>query len=346
MGLMLAAIALSAQAFDMQGALNGIRQKNSVPALGCAVLSLDGRLDRWVSGVRQAGQAEAVTVNDTWCIGSNVKAMTGVLVANEVEQNALQWNEKLSKALGASKIDPSYASVTVENLATMTGGMDAAPPKGWGGYTGTDPVELRKQAATDQLGAKSVKAMPGQFFRSDWSYVLLGHIVEKIESLPLEDVMQRAIWYPIPLDAAAWGPNDDHEPVGHDASGMAHPGADQPALMDGADRARMSLRNWLVFLANVLHSFRDHSRFVPDAYAKEIAAAPAESFCLGWNKTTRPWAKNPVLWQEADDTLTHSVAWMDPIGGVVYIAVCNEGGPGAKAACDQAIQAMIDNNVR
>lgn len=347
MSLIFAALLVSRQAFDMQGALNGIRQKHPVPAVGCAVFSLDGHLDLWVSGVRQAGQTEVVKNGDTWLIGTNVKAMTGVLVANEVQQGALQWDEKLAKALGATKIDPAYSSATIESLANMTGGIDPAPPKGWTGYAGSDDlVELRKQAVADQIGVKPAKAMAGQFMASDWSYVILSHIVEKIENLPIEDVMQRQIWYPIPLDAAAWGPNDDHEPVCHDATGMAHPGADEPKLMDGAGRARMSIRNWLVFFINVLHSFKDHSRFVPDAYAKALNTAPVDSFCLGWTKTTRPWAKNPVLWQEADNTLTHSVAWLDPVGGVVYVAVCNQGGPEAKAACDEAIGTMIDNSVR
>jgi hypothetical protein len=146
----------------------------------------------------------------------------------------------------------------------------------------------------------------------------------------------------MPLDAAAWGPNADNEPCGHDANGMAKVGADDPAILDGAGRARMSIRNWGEFLRQVMLSFSGGHRFVPQAYDDELNKAPADTYCLGWNKTTQPWAKGFVLWQEADNGLTHSVVWLDP-SGVAYYAVCNEGGAKAKAACDEAIKTMIAN---
>jgi CubicO group peptidase (beta-lactamase class C family) len=346
MNLIFAALALSRQAFDMQAALDMIRTKHSVVGLGCAVIPLDGRGNVWTSGAREAGKPDAATKNDTWLIGANVQAMSGVLVADEVQKGTLKWNQSIAKLIGVTKIDPSYGADTIESLVTMTGGLDEDPPKGWAAYAGSDMTQARQKVAVDQFGAKAAKAVAGQYCYSNSSYVFLGHILERMNDLDLEDVMQRELWYPIPLDAAAWGPNADSEPVGHDATGMSHPGADDPALLDGAGRARMSIRNWAGFLRRVMVSFKGHDQYVPEAYAAELNAAAAESYCLGWTKTTRPWAKQFVLWQNWDNTLNHAEAWVDPIGGIAYIAVSNQGGPQAQQACDEAIASMIANGAR
>jgi D-alanyl-D-alanine carboxypeptidase len=331
--------------FDMQAALNQTCKTYGVPAIGCAIFPMGARGGVWVSGVRQAGQTTAVATNDTWLIDSNVKSMTGVLIANEIQKGTLQWDEKLSKALPGVKIDPSYAGATIQSLETMIGGLDDAPPKGWAAYEGDDMTQQRKKLVADVLAAKPTKATAGQFLYSDASYVILSTIAEKLEDLAFDDVMQRQLWYPMPLDAAAWGPNNDNEPVGHDAMGMPHVGADDPPILDGAGRARMTIRNWGEFLRQVMGSFKGNHRFVPPAYDDALNAAPLESYVLGWFKTKQPWATGYVLWQEGDDSLSHAVVWLDP-NGAAYVAVCNQGGDKAKTACDEAIKTMIANQPR
>ncbi len=335
-----AAAILHSQTSDMQASLDQIRQKYSVVGIGCGVVTLTGRTSTWVSGVRMAGQPDAVKKEDTWLIGTGVQAMTGALVATEIQKGTLKWNQPIAKPLGLAKIDPAYSAVTIENLVKMTGGLDENPTKGWASYANSDLTKSRHTAAIDQLTSRPEKAAVGQFTYSNSSYVLLGHIVERLNDLALEDAMQRGIWYPLPLDAAAWGPNADNEPCGHDADGKSQPGQDDPVLLDGASRARMSMRNWGVFLREVMKSFTSSSTYVPAAYASELNAVP-NGFCLGWTKTTRPWAKQPVLHNLWDNSYNCAEVWLDPVASVAYIAVSNQGGPKAKQACDDAIAAMI-----
>jgi CubicO group peptidase (beta-lactamase class C family) len=66
--------------------LEPIRSKYKLPALAGAIVTSRGLTAIGVTGVRKTGTDVAVTVDDTWHLGSDTKAMTAVLIGLVVEQ--------------------------------------------------------------------------------------------------------------------------------------------------------------------------------------------------------------------------------------------------------------------
>jgi CubicO group peptidase (beta-lactamase class C family) len=79
--------------------MEALRARAGVPALGGALVTLEGEPEVWVAGTRRAGGDERVTPDDLWHLGSCTKSMTATLVALLVARGDLRLEIPLGEAL-------------------------------------------------------------------------------------------------------------------------------------------------------------------------------------------------------------------------------------------------------
>src|ERR1700752_5301258 len=82
----------TATELDLAARIEAIRAESNVPALGGAIVTLDGLEGPWVAGTRRAGGTEKVTADDLWHLGSCTKAMTATLIALLVARGDLTFD--------------------------------------------------------------------------------------------------------------------------------------------------------------------------------------------------------------------------------------------------------------
>ena len=108
-------LAASVAKFKLPGMAAAIVEGNRITAIG-------------VAGLRCRGQAEKLTVDDLFHIGSDTKSMTAMVVAMLVEEGKLRWTSSPADILpkdGVSTIDPAWKRVTLEELLTHRAGIRA-----------------------------------------------------------------------------------------------------------------------------------------------------------------------------------------------------------------------------
>jgi CubicO group peptidase (beta-lactamase class C family) len=102
-----------------------VRAKYALPALAAAVVKNGEVIARSAVGVRALGTDVAVTDDDRFHLGSDIKAMTATLVGMMVDEGKLRWTSTIGEVLGAkvSGMNPALAAVTLEQLLSHTGGI-------------------------------------------------------------------------------------------------------------------------------------------------------------------------------------------------------------------------------
>lgn len=331
-----------------------LRKEHGVPALGVALVGLDGMEAIGVAGVRSTNDEAAVQAGDRFHLGSCTKAMTATLAALLIHDGALGWDSTIGEVLGASSasMDASWREVTLEELLRHTGGAPASPPPdawraAWG-CKGT-PRECRK-AFVDAVMAAPLSQPRGTFTYSNQGYAIAGAMMEQATGRDYESLISERLFAPLGMTSAGFGPPP--EASGHAAGGKPN-NIDNPPAITPAGRVHMSLEDWSKFIA--LHLRRDGGEAVPlarpdferlHALAPPIGEQPApkDGAALGWMVTERPWGGR-VLTHAGSNTVWFCVAWLAPERGFAMVAAINQGSPGAKKASDQAVSAALGARV-
>jgi hypothetical protein len=105
--------------------LAAYRTKSGTPGLGAGWQSKAKAPQFLLNGVRRAADAEAVTVNDKWHLGSVTKGMTASLMARAVEAGLISWTTTVEEtfALDMKDVDPAYRRVSLLHLLSHHSGM-------------------------------------------------------------------------------------------------------------------------------------------------------------------------------------------------------------------------------
>ena len=117
--------------------------------MAAAVVS-NGAIALGVAGVRTRGKPDKIAADDRFHIGSDTKAMTGMLCGILVDEGKLKWDQTLGNTFPELKksMNPQYQAVTLEQLLTHRGGAPGELEKDdlWGKlwqYKGT-PTSARR----------------------------------------------------------------------------------------------------------------------------------------------------------------------------------------------------------
>ena len=321
------------------------------PAAG--ILVLEGREMRLgVAGERVLGSGVPVQADDPWHLGSNGKAMTGVLAARLVDRGVLEWEASLGDWIPAEWGGvPDWAGeVTLAELLSHTGGMPAnLLPAQMGALMGPDDerdAREDRKAAARQVLAGEAGGQRGGFLYSNVEYILAGLILEEATGRAWEELMRQEVFEPLGLTSAGMGapaPGGSREapdvPWGHlggmeDALIPVPPGglADNPPALGPAGRIHMSLRDYGVFLRTVLHGLGGGEE-VPflsaDSWTRLVDPPPtSEDYALGWGLVVDPDGLRrpcPILQHAGSNGRWWAQVRLDPVRRLGVVVVLNEG---------------------
>ncbi len=223
--LALALKCLAAEPRDISSALEPLRAKNSLPAVGAAVVEDGHIIAIGATGRRRVDRETRVTAEDVWHIGSCTKSMTAVLVGALVDEGKLRWDMSVADALPGIAVHEAWRAVTIEHLLTQRSGIP--------GMTRVDWMELERDSGTAReqrvafaktLLAKPPAQPPGKVFAySNSGYAILGAIIEQAVNQSYEALLAARIFQPLALASAGFGApatkGQVDQPWGHFRSG-------------------------------------------------------------------------------------------------------------------------------
>ena len=332
-------------------ALETIRQKHGMPAMGGAILTGKGLVASGVVGVRKAGTDIAATTADLWHLGSDTKAMTAAMIGALVEQGKMRWETTIGEAF--PDLDPaipdSLRAVTVRHLLSHRSGLPA--DIFWGLVPKTGTTRERRLAVVRMLASAKPVAEPGaKFLYSNLGYVIAGAMAEKAADAAWEDLMKDTIFAPLDMASAGFGglgtPGVVDQPWPHAPDGKPEavngPDRDNPAVLGPAGTVHCTLADWAKFVADQLRGARgEKALWKPETY-QELQTVPfGGTYALGWLVTPRDWGGGTVLTHDGSNTMNLASVWMAPLRDFAVLVVTNQGGPAAAKACDEAAGELI-----
>ncbi len=352
---------LARQADTPETVLNEVFGATAPVALGVAVVGREGVTWSGVRGLRQAGEPDAVTVDDRWHFGSNTKAMTAAVFARLVEQGRARWGMTVAEAFPDVAIDAAWGDATLVDLMRHRAGLLDASVMGreWLMTARGDPRSLPEQRAAiaaAALGAPPA-GTPGQFAYGNANYVLIGAAIEQIARAAWEDVMRAELFAPLGLQSAGFGPplaagGSGGNAWGHrDMAGQKvamapnHPGADNPKALGPAGTAHMTLDDYGRFLAAMMGGRPD---WLGADSLQRLTTPPPElsppAYAFGWGVRPQPWGglggPGLVLGHDGSNTMWYCSVMLAPERGLGLVAVANDGVEG-RVACQILLQRLV-----
>ncbi len=361
LGLLLGLIALPcAEAGPLDTALEGIRAKHEVVAVGGAIVTREGATEVGAAGLRRAGGSEKVTADDHWHLGSCTKSMTATLLARLAEQGKLRLDQTLGEALPdlAPAMHEGYKAVTLDLLLRNRGGVPADLSAGdlWGRlWRHTGPLaEQRRLMATEVLARAPAVPPKTTFLYSNGGFAIAGHIAESRENLAWEALIRRDLFDPLGMKSAGFGAPGDaqkvDQPWGHQIrEGKPNPVApgplaDNPPAIGPAGTVHACLADWGRYIALHLQE-REGTELLTAAGIRNLhTPREGEEYAMGWIVAQRGWGGR-VLTHAGSNTLWYCVAWLAPEKGFAVLATCNQGGDAAAKACDDVAGALITRHL-
>lgn len=357
----------SATARDLSAILEPLLKRYHLPGMVAAIVRDADVIAIGAAGVRERGRPEAVTVDDQFHLGSETKAMTATLCAILVEQGKLRWDTTLAEVfpdLNAAML-PQLRSVTLAQLLSQRSGIaenllgDTKLIQTQADLQGT-PLESR-QACLKFAITQKLAAPPGtMFIYSNTNYVIAGHMVEKVMGRSWEDLIHDRLFVPLGMMSAGFGAPGQagifDQPRGHLADDQPvepGPDADNPAMYGPSGLVHSSMRDWAKFTA--LHATKGESQpgfLSPESFSVlqtpvksgsgepklNAVAAGSDGYAMGWFVFP-----GGVLAHSGTNLRWFAKLAIIPKDRLSVLVVCNQGGDGAEAGCDKAIQILIND---
>jgi CubicO group peptidase (beta-lactamase class C family) len=348
LGVIGASSAALASDAALRARLEEIRAAQGVPGLVAGCVTPAGVEVLEAVGVRRNGGTAPLLATDRMHLGSCTKAFTATLAAVLVADGVLRWDSTVGQVLGASEpgMDAGWRDVTLEALLRHRGGAPAAPNAAdWRAAweCGGAPDACRAAFVRSMLG-RPPGATRGSFAYSNQGYALAGRLCEVAAKEPYEALLVRRVLAPLGIkDAGFAAPvrTVPASPSGHRQDGTPDD-TDNPASIAPAGTLHMPVGEWMKFVA--FHIGAPPPPALEGA-ASQLAklhatAGEGSTEALGWMVTTRPWGGR-VLNHAGSNTLWFCVAWLSPERKFAVVAACNQGGPKATKACDDACAAIV-----
>lgn len=241
-----------------------------------------------VAGLRRAGEAAEVAVDDLWHIGSLTKSMTATLAARMVEDGRIGWDSTIGAVLGPAHpgMSDAWREVTLEALLRHASGMRANP-----GLLAR--LVQGDVARADYVGAMLAEGPVGPlggFLYSNAGYVVVGAMLEAAGAAPWEVLVAREVFGPLGMTSAGFGPPEGDQPQGHRGGLLGGlrpvppgPRADNIPALGPAGRVHLSAGDMLRYLR--AHLVGDPGYLSADSWARLHRAEGPGDYALGWVDT-------------------------------------------------------------
>ncbi|HEY9261189.1 serine hydrolase domain-containing protein [Chitinophaga sp.] len=248
-------LSFTAHAQSFKPLADSIRKAYDIPALGYAVVSADSILEMEMLGDKKANTP--ATLNDRFRIGSNTKAITGMVAALLVKRQLVQWNTPFFSLFPELKSSSNAAYQHITLLQTLT--FRNKLPR----YTYTNAVPTKQQIRGNEAQQRYafVKWLLRQPPVTDTATLNLTNAGYALAGLMLEKASHKT--YPqliadlgqqLHIHFAFGAPNfpDTTQTWGHDASGQAEAPASNYKL------------NWLMAAGNINITLPDYARYIQE----------------------------------------------------------------------------------
>ena len=344
---------------DLSPRLDAIRQKYRVPGLAAALIR-DGRVvGAGVSGVRRAGGAEPIRLEDRFHLGSCGKSFTAAVAARLVAEGTISWETTLADRFPelVPVMEPRYRGVTLGQLLTHRSGLPSLD-------RGQSPHWLalsnRGRSVDDQRGElvrfavrQEPMAMPGASFGyTDLGYAVAGRMLERASERTWEELIERHVAGPIGLKSLGFGapgaPGSVEQPWGHvfEAGRLRAippgPGADQAAPVIGpAGTIHVSIEDWARFAKFHLDAARRAGASKGSELASLYADPYGQGYGMGWAITEEEWAGGRLLSHTGSCGAWAAAIWILPERNTALVVASNYGGPEGFAALGSVASELI-----
>lgn len=341
---------------DLASTLRPIREQHGVPALAAGVWREGKIVATGATGLRRIDKDSPVSGEDRWHVGSCAKAMTATLAAVLVHDGAIRWESTVGEVLGdeAESADEAWGQVTLEQLLNHRGGAPGQLPEFAFALRGQDLKRSRKALVRRLLRDRPRDV--GDYRYSDAGYVIAGRMLEVAGGGELwERLLWRRVLEPLGIRSAAFGapgmPGRPDQPRGHRADGTPlepTPWADNPLACGPAGTVNLTVSDWLTFVAQHVRTDPQAGplHLPPDLMLKLHAADQRltghAGYGFGWVVTPMPGDRAGVLLShDGSNGFWHASVLASPGESLAIVAVTNQGGDAAQAACRDAIAALL-----
>ena len=336
----------------MAAALEPIRARHHLPALGGAIVTSRGLTSLAVTGVRKAGTDVAATPDDLWHLGSDTKAMTAAWIAHVVLARQLTWESTVGAVLPRETAGASdaFRGITLLQLLSHRAGL-AANIDWQRASRAADSLHGQRLEAVRTAAGLPLQSAPGSKYEySNLGYVIAATMAEQVSNQTWEEGMKAAIFGPLGMTSAGFGglgtPGRIDQPWPHVGTGAPAPRngplMDNPEVMGPAGTVHCSLADWAKFVADQLAGLAGHGAlFQPEVYARLHTAPFGGDYAFGWLVAERPWANGTVYTHAGSNTMNYAVVWMAPKRDFAVLVTTNEGGGEAAEGTDEAAAALI-----
>lgn len=333
-------------------ALETVRAKHGLPALGAAVVTSSGVTAVGVTGVRKSGTTVAATPADRWHLGSDTKAMTAVVIGSLVEQHKLTWETTIDAVLTAeaAAAPEAFRKITVLQLLSHRAGLVSNIDWRRASRAPGGP-RAQRIAALPTIATTPLSSAPGTTYEySNLGFVVAGVMAEKVADRAWEDLIRDIVFARLGMASCGFGglgtPGQIDQPWPHDAAGKPMPAngpdVDNPEIMGPAGTVHCSLGDWGKFVADQLAGLNGKDGVLrASTYVQMHTPAFGGSYAGGWLVTSRPWGGGTVYTHNGSNTMNFATVWMAPARDFAVLIVTNRGGAVAQQATDDAAAALI-----
>lgn len=346
--------AFAAELEDLAPFLKPVLAKHDVPGLAAAVVVGTDLVAIGAVGVRQRGEAAALTTGDRFHLGSCTKAMTATLCAQFIERKQLDWKSTIGDVCGDfdGKLHADFRPVTLRQLLTNQGGApNDIPPPLWRAcwqHKGTAPAA--RELLVRGIVSEAPVAPPGmKFIYSNAGFSIAGHMLEKTTGKSWETLLTEELFRPLEMKSAGFGAPGTRDtidqPRGHKTDGtpvLPGPEADNPAAIGPGGTVHATLADWARFVSLHLEGAQGRARLLSAKTFTELHTPPEGSdYACGWGTAQRGWGGGRVLTHTGSNTYWFAVTWLAPKRNFAVLVCCNQGGDVAAQATDDVAGALV-----
>lgn len=327
----------------VRSALETIRERHKLPAMGGAIVTSDGAIAIAVAGTDSDGTLLHTDV--PWHLGSCGKAMTATVAATLVQEGLLRWDSTLGETFleNEKQMSAHRRAITLRELLTHRAGLEANAL--WG-LMPTGGVSAAR-AATVLISSDAAEASRvSGFLYSNAGYVIAGAMMERITGRTWETLMEERLFRPLGMEGCGFGAAKNG-PWPHTESGEAIdpalPYSDNLPVMGPAGTMHAPLAAWARFVAEHLRAAEGLKTKLlnPDSYHTLQTPPEGGDYAMGWVQVERSWGGGRVLTHGGSNTLNQCVVWMAPAKDFAVMATTNQGGEAAAKACDEVASRLI-----
>lgn len=299
------------------------------------------------AGYGKVSDANPVAPNgqNVFEIGSITKVFTGLVLAQMVEEHAVELADPVQKLLGDSVTMPKWKDreITLVDLTTHSSGLPSIPtnfkPKDV-----SDPyVDYTLEQMAAYLGKHRLLREPGtRYDYSNLAVGLLGNALARKNGTSYEEMVVRRICTPL-------GMNDTRITLdeslrsrwveGHDFDGNPTNPWNIPTLA-GAGALRSTVDDMLKFLAaNMGLTPTRFDKAIADSHVVRFKLPGAGGVALGWHVQG-----DGVIWHNGGTGGFHSFAAFDPVKRAGVVVLANTSVSAVDALGQRLLQLLVTGN--